>query len=187
MKDISTQLQDLGSQLQQLRRQKGLTLEEVGKLSDISAGFLSQLERGLANPSYVTLSKIANGLDVPIGAFFQATDTSDPVVRKDRRRKIVLEGANLVYELLAPDLSRSIEFLLTEFAPGVSTEDYPSRHEGEECALVLEGTLEIHWRDQVYVLGEGDSICLPCNVPHWYHNPGKKKVVCVWAVSPPSF
>ena len=187
MDDVSGKLRHLGSQLQQLRRRKELTLGELAQLSDVSAGLLSQLERGMGNPSFHTLSKLAYGLGVPIGLFFQGTYHSDPVVRKNNRKKLVLEDHNLVYELLTPDLQRCLEFVWVEFAPGISTEQRPFCHEGEECGLVLQGTLEVHWGDEIYLLEAGDSVSYPCNIPHWYRNPGKEKAVSVWAITPPSF
>jgi len=184
----SEDLSNLGSQLQQLRQQKRLTLERLAELSGVSAGRLSQLERGLGNPSCITLSKIAYGLGVPIGLFFQGLEfDSNPLVRKNYRKKLVLEDKNLVYELLTPDLNRSLEFVWVEFAPGISTEQRPFCHEGEEAGLVLQGSLEIHWGDNIYLLEAGDSISYRCNVPHWYRNPGKEKTVSVWAITPPSF
>jgi len=187
MQNASRELHDLGSQLQQLRRQKGLTLEDLAKSSGVSTGLLSQLERGIGNPSFLTLSKVAYGLDVPISVFFHGIHDSDPVVHKNSRKKLVLKDPDLVYELLTPDLNRSLEFVWVEFAPGISTEQRPFCHEGEECGLVLQGTLEVHWGDEVYILEAGDSVTYSCNVPHWYRNPGKEKVISVWAVTPPSF
>ncbi|RPI58944.1 MAG: cupin domain-containing protein [Chloroflexi bacterium] len=187
MEEMLRDLHDLGSQVQRLRHKNGLTIEKLAKLSGVSSGFLSQLERGMANPSFLSLQKIASGLDVPISAFFQTSSSDNFVVRRDQRRKLVLDDANRVWQLLTPDLNRSIEFLLMEWGPGISTEGRPSCHEGEECGLVLEGTLEIHWGNEVFLLEEGDSIYLPSTVPHWYRNPSDKKVVCVWAATPPTW
>jgi len=178
----------LGSQLQRLRLERHLTLEKLAESSGVSVSLLSQLERGIGNPSFITLSKIAYALGIPIGHFFQGSESPlNMVVRKKDRKKLVLPDRNLVYELLTPDLNRKIEFVWVEFASGISTEQRPFLHEGEECGLVLQGTLEVHLGDKVYLLEAGDSISYPCNIPHWYCNPGKEEVISVWAVTPPSF
>ena len=187
MEDMSRDLHILGSQVHRLRRRSGLTIEKLAELSGVSAGFLSQLERGMANPSFISLQKIATGLDVPISSFFQTSNADNLVVRRDQRRNLVLDDGNRVWQLLTSDLNHSIEFLLMEWGPRISTEGRPSCHEGEECGLVLEGVLEVHWGDEVFLLEEGDSICLPSNVPHWYRNPSDQKVVCVWAATPPTW
>lgn len=187
MEEILKDLQDLGSRVKRLRRKNGLTIENLAEISGVSSGFLSQLERGLANPTFVNLQKIATGLHVPIGAFFQTTSADKFVVRQTERRKLILDDGSRVWQLLTPDLNRSIEFLLMEWEPHTPTEETPSCHEGEECGLVLEGVLEVHWGTHVFLLEEGDSIYLPSNIPHYYRNPSDKKVVCVWAATPPTW
>jgi len=179
------ELSSLGSQLQQFRQNTGLTLERLSEESDVSVGLLSQLERGIGNPSFTTLLKIARALDVPISLFFRGVDRlSDPVVRKDQRKKLTLEDTNVVYELLTPDLNRALEFLWVELAPGESTEHF--YHKGEESGLVLQGTLEVHLGDKVYVLEEGDSISFRSTIPHWHRNPGEERLLCVWVATPSS-
>jgi quercetin dioxygenase-like cupin family protein len=74
-----------------------------------------------------------------------------------------------------------------ESAPGTSTENSPFQHEGEECGLVLQGTLEVHLGDEAFVLEEGDSIIFDSRRPHWYRNIGSTRVLSVWAVTPPTF
>jgi mannose-6-phosphate isomerase-like protein (cupin superfamily) len=74
-----------------------------------------------------------------------------------------------------------------ESAPGSSTEDSPFVHEGEECGLLLQGTLEVHIGDKLFVLHAGDSITFDSTIPHWYFNPGPERVLSVWAITPPSF
>jgi transcriptional regulator with XRE-family HTH domain len=183
--NVANEISNLGSQLQQLRQKEGLTLEKLSEESGVSVGLLSQLERGIGNPSFATLLKIAHGLDVPISLFFQGMDQpSDPVVRKDQRQKLALESTNVVYELLTPDLNRALEFLWVELAPGESTERF--HHVGEESGLVLQGTLEVHLGDKIYVLEEGDSISFRSNIPHWHRNPGQERMICVWVATPSS-
>ncbi|MEI2393383.1 helix-turn-helix transcriptional regulator, partial [Priestia megaterium] len=57
---------------------------------------LSQIERGLANPSIQTLKVLAKNLDIPTFMFFlEETNTSDLVVREDQRKKMIVD--NLSY------------------------------------------------------------------------------------------
>src|SRR5579863_1958954 len=46
------------------------TIEQLAERSGVSAGRISQMERGLGNPSFATLSKVAAALEIPIGTFF---------------------------------------------------------------------------------------------------------------------
>ncbi len=51
-------------------RQGRYSLDELAGKSGVSAGLISQIERGLGNPSVVTLTKLAYALDLSIGSVF---------------------------------------------------------------------------------------------------------------------
>src|SRR3954470_9288818 len=57
---------DLGARVRALRRERGLTLKELGHRAGLSHPFLSQIERGLARPSLSSVERIAAALDVPV-------------------------------------------------------------------------------------------------------------------------
>ena len=54
----------VGRNFARLRREKGLTQEEVEARSGFSQQYLSSLERGRRNPTVVTLYELARALDV---------------------------------------------------------------------------------------------------------------------------
>lgn len=54
----------VGRNFARLRRAKGLTQEAVEERSGFSQQYLSDLERGLRNPTVVTLYELAQALDV---------------------------------------------------------------------------------------------------------------------------
>src|SRR5687768_5469568 len=75
-------LATLSQRVQRLRQQRGLSLEDLAGAADVSASFLSQLERGVGNPSFLTLTKIARALAVPIGYLFgEQPGASNGIVR----------------------------------------------------------------------------------------------------------
>lgn len=61
-----TELKKLGSHIRQLREKKGYSQEALGFKADLHRTYVSQLELGHRNPSYVTLIKLANALSVNI-------------------------------------------------------------------------------------------------------------------------
>ena len=80
---IGAMLQDLGSRIRVLRRERNLTLERLGELSDLSVGIVSQIERGKGNPSFATLVQLAHGLDIPVGRLLHVAEQhKSPVVRR---------------------------------------------------------------------------------------------------------
>lgn len=181
-------LDQLGKTLQTTRESRRLTLTALASRSKVSIGMLSQIERGQANPSFVTMSKIAGALGIPMSSFLDGSKPNrNHVVRVKDRRRLVFPEIGLTYQLLTPDLNRDLELLLIEVAPGLSTRNRVFSHEGEESGMLLQGTLEVHVDGEIEVLNEGDSISFLSKLPHWYRNPGKKKAIAVWAITPPSF
>ena len=77
----------LGAQLRTLRKTRDLTLEQLASRSGISAGLLSQMERGQGNPSFNTLVQVAHALSVPVASLFRAEASGSPVVRRAERRR----------------------------------------------------------------------------------------------------
>lgn len=187
--EATSNLNAIGEQLHEKRTSLNMSVQALADASGISTGMISQIERGLANPSINTISKLASALGLQLGIFFEPRPQTDQelVVRKNQRRRIGIPDPNFVYELLVPDLNRTLEFVWVESAPGTSTENSPFQHEGEECGLVLQGTLEVHLGDEVFVLEAGDSIIFDSSKPHWYRNIGSERVLSVWAVTPPTF
>ena len=185
----------LGQQVRQLRLDRGLTLEEVAARSGCSLGSLSQLERGLGNPSFATLVRISHALRVSVGQLVElgrdGQDVVSPVVRKHHRRSFNphngVPGDGTTYELLTPDFDRALEVIYLHVPPGSSTEATPFRHEGEETGYIVKGTHEVHIDGTLYVLKAGDSISYPSTKPHWYRNPGKETVEAIWIITPPTF
>jgi transcriptional regulator with XRE-family HTH domain len=54
----------VGSNFTRLRREKGLTQEEVAARSGYSQQYLSSLERGRRNPTVITLYELSQALGV---------------------------------------------------------------------------------------------------------------------------
>src|SRR5690625_7754098 len=76
-------LADVGSQVRDMRKTKGLTLSELSKATGLSTAIISQIERGLANPSFTTLAQLAHGLEIPVEKLFPShVEARSTVVRK---------------------------------------------------------------------------------------------------------
>lgn len=50
---------DIGKKVEKYRKAKGLSSRELAKLAEITPSMLSQIERGLANPSIQTLKGLS--------------------------------------------------------------------------------------------------------------------------------
>lgn len=164
------------------------TIDELARRSGVSSGRISQIERGLANPSFETLWKLTTALEIRVGSFFQGPPPEERmVVRKDERKRLVLPHDDLVYELLTPDLQGALEVFRFHVPAGFDNSRRPITHRGEECIHILEGSLEVSVGDRAFLLEEGDSITYDAGRPHFVRNLGDEKAVAIAAVTPPSF
>lgn len=180
---------NIGEKIKELRKEQGMSIAELARKAELSSGLISQIERNIVTPSIVSLWKIAQSLQVSVGYFFDEDikDITNPIVKKDERKKILVSNNNAIYELLSPDLNRKIEFLYITIKPGdYSSKDFVT-HEGEECGIVIKGRLMVKMKDREYILEEGDSIYFDSTIPHKYINIGEEVCESIWAMTPPSF
>lgn len=184
--------QRLGEIIRQQRAGR-FTLQELARAADLSVGSLSQIERGLGNPSFNTLTKLARALDLRIGDLVEAGTARTQhkpdslVVRAGDRARLQIGSEGLVYELLTPNLKGKLEVLATTVPPGFSNRANPFRHEGEECVVVIEGRLHVGVADDEKTLESGDAITFDPSLPHWWINESGVDAQLFGAVTPPSF
>ena len=174
-----------------MRKDKGITLNDLAMQVGVTASLISQVERGLADPSISTLKKVSDSLGISISSFFHEvqddlTIAYSPVVKK-HERKILHPSKGVTYHLLSKNLKGKFEFLLAFYEKGANTGPRLYTHRGEECALVLKGKLQIQVGSSVYVLEKDDSITFKCEMPHRVSNAGKGISACIWCITPPSF
>jgi transcriptional regulator with XRE-family HTH domain len=180
----------LGERIRGLRKRQGLTLAELARLSELSVGYISQLERDISRPSVDTLLKIGRCLGVNIQWFFSTkSEVSDTdagyVVRKDSRQSIHYDDG-IFDQLITPSPSGQIEVVHSRFPPGAYNRTSYT-HEGEEVGYILTGTFELWVGERHFLLGEGDSFRFASNEPHRYGNPGQTDAVVLWVITPPTY
>lgn len=179
---------EIGARIRYVREQRGLKAKDVAAAAEITPSLLSQVERGLSNPSINTLRAIARALDVPIVTFFEdATRTTEYVVRKDARATLRLPGSHVEYELLSPAGATSVQLFVMKLGPRSVSLDKPMAHAGEETAVVQEGRVELELDDRIVELDLGDSVHIPSDTRHRWRNPHAEPATVVFALSAPLF
>lgn len=73
---------DIGAKIKALRIQNDLTLEELASRSELTKGFLSQVERNLTSPSVSTLEDILEALGTDLASFFKESKQTKVVFSK---------------------------------------------------------------------------------------------------------
>lgn len=176
---------DIGNKLKELRVLKGLTQEELADRSELSKGFISQLERNLTSPSITTLMDILQCLGTSIGEFFnEAPDEQIVFGKQDYFVKVDTEYKNEIKWIIPNAQKNTIEpIYLTLEAGGSTCPDTP--HEGEEFGYILQGTVSIHLGNKTYKAKKGESFYYTADKTHFLSS--KSGAVLIWVSSPPSF
>lgn len=176
----------LGLQIRRQRQQTGKTLSEAAQAIGISPSLLSQIERGIVNPSISTLRAIADYLKTSVGVLLEERTTRENLllVRKNDRRKPTVTEKGVRFNILSPS-NYDLQFLYYEFEPDSSTGDKPYRHEGEESVFLLKGKLEITVSGRKFTLEEGDFMWFHSTLPHRTTNLANEKCIAIWVGTPP--
>ncbi|MEP2782615.1 MAG: cupin domain-containing protein [Pseudoruegeria sp.] len=179
---------DVARRLRLIRTSKAMSQRQLAKLSGVGSGTISQIESGSTQPSVALLKKILDGVDVNLGFFFsfEMKDNERAFFTKDELRDLGSMGIS--YLLVAGERSnRKLQMLIEEYDPGTDSGRAPLSHEGEECGVIIEGTLEVTVDGQTRILGPGDSYYFTSVLPHQFRNVGPGKCRVISACTPSSF
>ena len=177
----------VGGRIRRAREERGVSVRELASRSNLSTGLISQVERGLTDPSLHTLRVIAKVLDTPLFDFFTDVEPRDvAVVPADARMSIRSPHGALTYERLSPGSGR-LEMLEGVLGPGGTSSDEAWSHPSEECVVVTAGSLIVEVNGQVHRLNPGDSCYFDSGLPHRYVNDGDEPTRFTLAITPPSY
>ncbi len=184
----------IGARIKRLRLKKSMGLVELGRLTGLSASFLSQLETGRVVPTLRNLSRIAMVFSKDLAYFFEAEPrTLFQVHRRKERVRLPQTGADspaYYFESLGymvPD--RPMDPYFAEFVPlAEETEPRAHMHPGYEFLYLLEGELNLRHGDQQCTLRPRDAVYFDSGTPHSYQCAGKKpaEAIIVTMHQPPS-
>lgn len=161
----------LGMKIKSLRAARSWTLKEFGEKCNLSAGYLSLVERDLTTINITSLYSIAKAFDMDISSFFTMPAAPESsVVRGHEQVPITPEGSANIYYSLAGSLPPG-KGLLEPIIVLMKPEKEPGRaalasHDGEEFGYVLEGIILLMLEGKDYELYPGDSYHILSSEPH---------------------
>lgn len=177
----------IGEKIKQLRVLHGLTQEELGARTDLSKGFISQLERDLTSPSIATLVDILEALGTTIQDFFNETveeklvfGADDVFVKEDE------ENGFSVRWLVTNAQKNKLEPIEILISPGGRSMHHEA-HEGEEFGHVLHGQVTLVVGKRRVKVKKGDSFYFKPTASHYLENHAKTTAKVIWVSTPPSF
>lgn len=166
-------IEDVGKKIKDLRLNKNLTLKDLSTSTNLSIGFLSQLERGLTTIAIDSLSNIAKSLEVNLSYFIEDKKNNKKIVIRSYEKEVFqIDNNQFIHYHLTNDaenkkmLPRLIEILPTKSEENIDS--YP--HEGEEFVYVLEGILTLIIDGEEHELFPGDSAHYDSNIGHNWAN-----------------
>jgi len=165
-------IEEVGMRIKKLREQKGLSLEEVSKLTGFDVGFLERIEKEEVQPQLGTVIKLSKALDSAFGRIVSGVGNRLYSVTRKNERRIVARSTShtgkrkaYTYMSLAPEVKgRHMEALLVQLEE--DPEEEISVHEGEEFIFVLDGIVKMKIGEDAFELEPGDSIYYLSTTPH---------------------
>jgi transcriptional regulator with XRE-family HTH domain len=177
---------NLGKKLRRMRQARGLTAVELAKRARVTTGFISQLEHSQTVPSLQTLQRIGVVLGVSLTYFLLEENLQPQVVRKQERPMLHLGHDGSCISLLSPLSSQHLELALFELPRGAVSWSTARSHAGQQCHLLLQGTVRADYGDRTYHLEEGDSILWEGTLPYRLENIGANEARLLIATAPAS-
>jgi transcriptional regulator with XRE-family HTH domain len=165
----------IGSNIQRIRKEEGLTLDALAERSGVSKAMLSQIESDKVNPTVLTIWKIARGLEVELDAILKGS--WEPVRKFTVTRAedvAVLDTAEngphiRVYSPLA--MAEDLEIYQLTFDPGSALISGAHAPRSEEFLTIMDGRVRVEAGDRSAELSAGDFIVYHCDVDHVIENP----------------
>ncbi len=171
----------LGQRIKRLRLKRSMGLVELGKLTGLSASFLSQLETGRVVPTLRNLARISLVFAKDLSYFFEAEEQSVFRVQRKKDRVRLTMGASKPsyltesFGILVPE--GGLRPCMAEFLPGDEIEAFvPERYSGVEMVYVLNGSLEFQRNGDQHELHQHDLMYVSGETPRTYHCSGDSPV-----------
>lgn len=174
---------NIGEKIKQLRIANGLTQEELAIRSELSKGFISQLENDLTSPSIASLKDILQILGTNLAEFFsedndeQVVFTDDDYFEDDRE--------TIKTEWIIPNAQRlKMEPIRVTLKSNSETQIFPPS-ESEFFGYIIKGSIEIKIGIDTYKAKAGQSFYYTSKKNHKIIS--RKGAVFLWVSSPPVF
>jgi len=171
-----------------LRIARGMTISQLADAAKVPSGLISQVERGLTDPSLATLRQIARVLSVPLFDLFEPTPHESPVtvIRCGEESTITSPNGDTEYARKSIPHGQ-VELLRGRLRPGGVSHAEPWTHPAEECVIVISGALLVEVDGAAYRLAEGDRCYFDSRLPHRLVNETERSTEFLVAVAPPSY
>ncbi len=177
----------IGRKIKELRLENGLTQEELADRSELTKGFISQVERDLTSPSISTLQDMLEALGTNLSDFFSNDDEEPVVFNESQFFEKTDETNHIKIRWIVPNAQKyEMEPILLELSPGgLAYDDEP--HAGEEFGYVLKGEVSLKLGKRKFKVEKGQTFYYTSNKVHSLENVTHANAVVLWVSTPPMF
>ena len=180
----------IGATFRSQRHSKGMSLQELARVSGVSVGMISQIERDIANPSMRVLTALRRALNMPMQEMFsdrsEISDEEPPFLRRAANRPHIDLGS-LQKELLTSGGNHHLQMMILTIAPEATSGNTALSYPAEKGGLVLEGELTLSVNGQSAVLQEGDSFVFDSSLEHGFRNDSEAPARILWVIGAVQF
>ncbi len=181
-------MDQMGKRIKKKRESLGFLIKELSTKIGVTSSLISQIEKGKAFPSIVTLKKVAVALQTTVGELIGENESQvqHPLLRSSERRFAKKNANGTSSYLLSYHFpSKQIEPYLIQFSKnsnskGIMTSNFP----GQEFCFVLKGSFEVLIDNNKYNLSEGDGFYFNSNKSHLFKNISGDKAEILWIITP---
>ena len=174
------EVENIGQRIKEIRKSKSITIQKLSQFTDLSVGYLSNLERNQASPTLNNLQRICVALGISIRDLLSPSGEERPLIRQEEQQLYEYDEYKLQIRRLDFGKKRGI-YEFSTYDP--ETKDTPPSwglHPYAEVGVVLEGKMEVNLDGTVYLLGPGDSIYIKPNLYHTMRNAGDTPCRSFW-------
>ena len=166
--------ESLGDRIRNLRRQRGLRLVDMAKMTDLSVSFISQVERGLTNPGMRSLILIADALEVRPHALLEEAPPCDELfvlTRAGEQAEVPNDGGT------ARSITSNVNprFNAFDFSGGPRQFYTWYKSKGDILIILLAGELEVEVETHTLTMSAGDTLFVRADTSHRWRQVGRAR------------
>lgn len=169
----------VATNLREMRKARGLSLDQLASASGVSRAALSQIETNKSNPSLSVLWKIAVGLGVHFAELIGENSQGVTILRRGDAQVLRSADGRMDSRPLTPaGTCPWVEAYEMRFAARANHSSDPHANGTREVVVVVSGQLRVRVGSEVHELVAGDSISFMADQAHGYENSSSSEARC---------
>ncbi|MEX3635787.1 helix-turn-helix domain-containing protein [Paraburkholderia sp. BR14320] len=175
----------VGEQIQRLRAERRMTLDDLSRAAGVSKSMLSEIERDKANPTIAVAWRLTNALGVSLDSLFAPPKSPEAIAVSGPHDIPTLSGHEAKYQLRVwgpIELAGKFEWYELTLQPGGALVSNAHEPGTREHLTVLHGSIEIDAAGATKRLKVADTARYVADEPHAIRNVGKSEAKALLVV-----